>query len=513
MRLSPLGRLDRLRFIFCRGSQVGVNEFSMAEANQSVIVESVAFKDIAAELRGTRPFAGTNTDYLPGLDRIDRVTAKAGAVLIEAGAPADSYWIVLRGDGRAERPEPDGSRTTVGTAHTGEGFGETPLLTGRTSIPFVITVTEDSVMVRFTREQFWALMACCPEARKVILADTAQRIQAYQVEQLHREKLVSLGTLAAGLMHELHNPGSAAKRSASQLRENLLTLQQIGLRYSKKPKTQQQLECMRTLLEHTVNGCKLAAMSTLEQSEAEEQMGQWLSTKGVENAYTIAPALVSMGFNRHELECASEFFDREGLSDALNWLGALISSMSLVCSIEESIARISDLVMAVKKFAYDERSAARELDIHDSLQSTITILGHKLRLKQISVEKKFDARPSTIVTRGFALSQVWTNLIDNAADASPAQGRIEIATWNEPEWLAIGVTDHGPGIPPEVLPRIFEAFFTTKPQGSGTGLGLEIVHRIVTQKFGGKIDVASEPGKTQFTVRLPLREPPPKKPS
>lgn len=472
-----------------------------------MIIESVAFNDIAAELRTTRPFSGTNFDHLPGLDRIERVTAKTGAVLVEPGSPADHYWIVLRGDGRAERQEPDGSLCTVGTARTGEGFGETPLLTGRTHIPFRISATEDSVLARFTRDQFWALMSCCPEARKVILADMAQRLQTYQVEALHREKLVSLGTLAAGLMHELHNPGSAAKRSASQLRENLLKLQQIGLRNASRLKTPQQLECMRMLLEHSVSGCKLAAMSSLEQAEAEEYLGEWLNSTGVENAYTIAPALVSMGFNQQELVCAREFFEADAFSDALNWLGALISSMSLVCAIEESISRISDLVMAVKKFAYDERSAARDLDIHDSLQSTLTILGHKLRLKQLSVEKKFDARPSIIHTRGFALSQVWTNLIDNAADASPAQGRIEISTWNEPDWLAIAITDHGAGIPAEVLPRIFEAFFTTKPQGSGTGLGLEIVHRIVAQKFGGKIDVASEPGNTRFTVRLPLREP------
>ena len=174
-----------------------------------------------------------------------------------------------------------------------------------------------------------------------------------------------------------------------------------------------------------------------------------------------------------------------------------------MCAIEESISRVSDLVMAVKKFAYDEKSPARELDVHDSLQSTLTILGHKLRIKQITVEKRFSASPSTIETRGSALSQVWTNLIDNAADASPANAQIEISTWTEPDWLAVSIGDHGAGIPPEVLPHIFEAFFTTKPQGSGTGLGLEIVHRIVTQKFGGTIDVESKPGNTRFIVRLP----------
>jgi signal transduction histidine kinase len=171
--------------------------------------------------------------------------------------------------------------------------------------------------------------------------------------------------------------------------------------------------------------------------------------------------------------------------------------------VEESITRISELVMAVKKFAYDERSPNKELDVHDSLQSTLTILGHKLRMKQIGVEKRFEASPSTLKTRGPGLSQVWTNLIDNAVDASPEKAQIEIATWIEPGWLAVSITDHGAGIPAEVQPRIFEPFFTTKPVGSGTGLGLEIVHRIVTQKFGGTIEVESQPGSTKFVVRLP----------
>jgi len=484
-----------------------VNEGDMTEGNKSVSIDSIALREIAAELRTTRPFAATDPETLSGLDRVDRMSVPAGAVLAKPGSPSNSYWIVLHGEIRAERPELDGSLTTVGVASAGEGFGEAPLLIGKTEIPFVITATQDSLLARFTSEQFWGLLACCPEARKVILMDMAQRLKAYEVEALHREKLVSLGTLAAGLMHELHNPGSAAKRSASQLRENLLKLQQLSLRISDRPKTPKQLECMRGLLDHTMNGCRLAALSSLEQADAEENMADWLTSAGVENAYNIAPALVAMGFSQHELDCAKEDFDPKSFSDALNWLGALVSSMSLVCAIEESISRISDLVMAVKKFAYDERSTARELDVHDSLQSTLTILGHKLRLKQIVVEKRFAAKPSIIQTRGSALSQVWTNLIDNAVDASPAKGKIEVTTWTEPGWLAIGITDHGAGIPAEVLPRIFEAFFTTKPQGAGTGLGLEIVHRIVTQKFGGKIDVASEPGNTKFVVRLPLADP------
>jgi signal transduction histidine kinase len=473
-------------------------------------IESIPLRDVAEALHRTRPFASVDFDALPEIERVERVVVPEGGVLIESNQPWSYYWVVLQGETRAEKPEPDGTWTLGGMAHTGEGFGEAPFLLGRTTSMFRVSAAQDSVLIRFTEQEFWSLLACCLPARSVILADVAQRFQSYQVEALHREKLVSLGTLAAGLMHELHNPGSAAKRAASQLRENLLRLQQLSLRHAEHPKTVPQMECIRGLLEHAMNGCSLAAMSTLDQSDAEEAMGEWLTKSGVENAYTIAPTLVGMGFDQDQLSCARDLFDPPGFSDALNWLGSLVASVSLVCAIEESIARISELVMAVKKFAYDERSAARQLDVHDSLQSTLTILGHKLRLKQISIDKRFAASPSVIQTRGSALSQVWTNLIDNAVDASSDGGQIAIETWNEPAagdasgWLAVSIADRGSGIPPDVLPHIFEAFFTTKTQGSGTGLGLEIVHRIVTQKFGGTIEVVSEPGNTRFIVRLPV---------
>jgi signal transduction histidine kinase len=486
----------------------------MSEGGQSPEIEFVPFGEIVEALRRTRPFAETSatklTEALAGVSSVERVTVRAGAALIEPGELWTSYWVVLDGEMKAERPEQDGSWTAVGLARTGEAFGETAFLTGKPRSMFRLSAVQDSLLIRFAEDDFYKLLACCPSMRKVVLADVAVRLQAYQVEALHREKLVSLGTLAAGLMHELHNPGAAAKRAASQLRENLKRLQEVSLRSAGRPKTQLQLECMHSLLDHAVKGCKAPAMSSMEQADAEEAMSEWLQSAGVENAFTIGPALVAIGFDREELECAREAFEAESFSDALNWLEALVSSVSLVCAVEESITRVSELVMAVKKYAYDERSPDRELDVHDNLQSTLTILGHKLRMKQVGVEKRFDAKPSTIRTRGAALSQVWTNLIDNAVDASPEKGQIEISTWNEPGngtepgRLAISITDHGAGIPDEIKPRIFEAFFTTKPQGSGTGLGLEIVHRIITQKFGGTIDLESEPGKTKFIVRLPL---------
>ena len=484
----------------------------MSQDEPPIEIESIPLREVAEALSHTRPFAETNLDALSGVGSVERITARAGTVLVDPGQAWRFYWVVLEGETRAERLEPDGTRTLVGAAGAGEGFGEAPLLSGKTHSPFVILAARDSILVRFGEEDFWSLLARCPGVRKVVLADMAKRLQAYQVEALHREKLVSLGTLAAGLMHELHNPGSAAKRSASQLRQNLMRLQQLSLRFSDQPKTQAQLECMRSLLEHTLSGCNAPAMSTIEESDAEEALAQWLASSGVANAFGIAPALVAIGLKEQQLACARDVFEGSGFSDALNWLEALVSSITLVCAIEESVTRISELVMAVKKFAYDEKLPVTDLDVHDSLQSTLTILGHKLRIKGISVDKRFAAAPSIIRTCGSALSQVWTNLIDNAADASEENGQIEIDTWTEAGaeagagrgWLAVAIADHGPGIPPHVLPRIFDAFFTTKPQGAGTGLGLEIVHRIVTQKFGGTIQVESKPGNTRFIVRLPL---------
>jgi signal transduction histidine kinase len=486
----------------------------MSTDEKSIVVETVPLRTVAESLSQTRPFAGTPFDAICAAlkseePKIERLQVPADAALIQPEDPFDHYYVVLEGETQAERPERDGSRTLVGFAATGDGFGEAALLTGKTRSYLFIAARRDSVILRFPAEAFWNLMACCPGFRATVLADVALRLQSYQVEALHREKLVALGTLAAGLMHELHNPGSAAKRAASQLRQNLLRLQQLSLRFSDEPKTREQNECVRSLLEQTLKSCNARAMSSLDQMDAEESMARFLESAGVENAFRIAPSLVAVGLRQPELECAKEAFPQQGFSDALNWLEALVSSVSLVCTIEEGISRVSELVMAVKKFAYDDRSAGKALDVHDSLQSTLTILGHKLRGKGVTVQKSFRADPSTIQTRGTLLSQVWTNLIDNAVDASPEACALEIDTWNEPGFLAVSITDRGPGIPPDVLPHIFEPFFTTKPQGSGTGLGLEIVYRIVSQKLAGSVDVDSVPGRTSFIVRLPLETPAP----
>jgi len=474
----------------------------MISEERQFSTETVRLSDYAEQLAQIPGFAGVTPEEFCGLSEVELLRVPGQAILMDAAKPFRAFWVLLEGEVTADRIEQDGSRTRIGMGRAGEFFGEVVLLSGKSAL-IEIVATMPSVVLQFSEDSFWDLMSCVPAVRKVVLAHMAKRLQAYQAEAAHREKLISLGTLAAGLMHELHNPGSAAKRAASQLRENLLRLQKLSLKFCDRETTPTQVACMRELQEEAIAHAKTTAMSSLEQSDAEETMAEWLDEAGVENAYRIAPSLVGIGLNPDELTCMRDEFATEGLSDALNWLESLVSSVSLVDAIEESVSRVSELVMAVKKFAYDDRCTLRDVDVHDSIQSTVTILGHKLKLKRITVVKRFDAASARIHSTGVALSQVWTNLLDNAIDASPDGGEIEVRTWAEPGVLAVGITDHGSGIAPEVQSKIFEPFFTTKPVGKGTGLGLEIVHRIVTQNFSGSVEVNSKPGNTQFIVRLP----------
>jgi signal transduction histidine kinase len=475
----------------------------MEEKQTNLSTKTIPAQELLAQIRRIPIFQQTQEQDLQCLGDVELVEAPAGSLLFDRGDKDLFFWILLTGEVRVTKPEADGGITLLGALKEGDTFGEVPLLTGISSAPARGEVITASHLVRVSPASFWSLMGTCPVVRSGILVNMGRRLEAYQVLTLHREKLISLGTLAAGLMHELNNPGAAARRASSQLRENLVRLQQISLRFTRTPLTPEQKDCLRELQEEVLKFEKPAAMSTLEQADAEDELLGWLESIGVENAWQLAPTLVAVGWQREDLECAHAAFPSEFLSDALNWLMSLISSMQLVGTIEESITRITDLVIAVKKYAYDDKNREREIDVHDSIQSTLTILAHKFRYKQIAIEKRFAAEMPTIKTTGTGLSQVWTNILDNAIDASPEGGKIVIRTWTEGEQAFIGISDQGSGIAPEHREQIFEPFFTTKPQGIGTGLGLDIAHRIVVGQFRGTITFTSEPGNTEFIVGLP----------
>ena len=464
----------------------------------------MAAASLTKELQQVPVFAGVSLEDLRCLDSVELIHAETGAELVEIASTRRGFWILLEGELRVHKKQPDNELTLLNQMKAGDTFGEIPLLMGKPA-EVVITVLQPCTVVYLREELFWNLMFACPQVRIGVLGNMARRLQVYQSQELHREKLISLGTMAAGLMHELNNPGAAARSAASQMRDNLGRLQQISLRMcSNEVMTKSQTDCLRVLQEQALQPHKQQAMSSMDQADAEEELESWLDGHGIENAWKLAPTLIGIGFDAQTLDCAQHAFPGNTLSDPLNWVEALISSVQLVGTIEESLSRVTDLVKAVKKYAYEDKPQRHQLDVHDSLQSTLIILGHKFRTKELTVEKIFAAGLPQLSTCGVGLSQVWTNLLDNAIDASPQKGVVRVRTWVEGDIACIAIGDQGPGIPEENRKLIFEPFFTTKPTGQGTGLGLDIVRHIVVDKFGGEIVLDSVPGNTEFTIKLPI---------
>jgi signal transduction histidine kinase len=426
-----------------------------------------------------------------------------GVSLSQDVLTAGYFWVLLEGEITITKLDAKYS-VPLTTMHSGETFGEVPLMWGK--MPGTATCVASSTcrLLRIPRESFWKLMAHSPATRDLIQQDFSRRFEMYQAIALHREKLISLGTLAAGLMHELNNPGAAARRAAAQLRDNISRLQNISLRLTRTSLSDEQKNCLRDLQERVFAARQPNALNSLEQSDREEELSTWLEAAGVENAWRMAPTFVSVGWHAEDIVCARSLFPEGVLSDVLNYLDALITSTHHVSTIEESLTRVTDLVSAVKKYAYDDKKGRQSVNVQESLLSTLTILEHKFRQKNIHVERMLSPAKTPVYCVGAGLAQVWTNLLDNAIDAVPEGGRLKVRLWVEEDMVCVGIRDNGPGIPQEHWEHIFEPFYTTKEAGVGTGLGLDIAHRIVVGNFHGDIRFSSSPDGTEFIVRLPL---------
>ncbi|WP_260705852.1 ATP-binding protein [Edaphobacter flagellatus] len=478
----------------------------MSEHSQAVQNATIS-ETLFAQLRATPIFSSLKDEELRCLHGLEEIYLEKGDVLVKQGEIAHYFWVLLEGELTVSQTTPEGKEMVMISIPSGNAFGELPLLA---NIPNAVNLTaEDHChLVQFSEDSFWSLMTTCPDVRQAILANMAKRFQKMQSTTLQQEKMASLGTLAAGLMHELNNPGAAARRAASQLRSNLMRMHELSAKFSKAELNREQKECLHELQEHTLSAKQPIVMNSLEQSDAEEKLAEWMEESNIENAWKMAPTLVSVGMKAEDLQCARQEFPGTILSDALNWIEAMASSMQLVGAIEESIGRVTDLVMAVKSYAYEGKGLKQSVDVNNSIHATLLILGHKMREKEIVVEKDFSPLPP-LQSECTGLNQIWTNLLDNSIDAVGQRGKISVKTWAEPSPsnpertdICIRLTDNGSGIPLESQPHIFDTFFTTKPLGVGTGLGLGIVHRIVEQ-YGGTIHFTSEPGDTEFVVRLP----------
>jgi signal transduction histidine kinase len=319
------------------------------------------------------------------------------------------------------------------------------------------------------------------------------------------EKLITLGKLSAGMAHELNNPSAAAQRGAAQLQITFSKLQQTYLRLCRFKLTETQLSMLAGLDQMAqARARKPVYLDALTRSDIERALEDWMEEQKVANAWEIAPTLVSLGYQQAELELLLTSLSSEQFVAAIEWLNASATIYSLAEEISQGAGHISEIVKALKTYTYMDQAPIQTVDIHESLDNTLIILRSKLA-SGVSVKRDFAADLPKIEAYGSELNQVWTNIIDNAIDAMQGQGEIGLRTSYAYPWVMVQIEDNGPGIPEPVLPHVFDPFFTTKAVGKGTGLGLNISHNIIVQKHHGRLSVRSQPGKTCFEVRLPLR--------
>ncbi|HKS69327.1 MAG TPA: ATP-binding protein, partial [Ktedonobacterales bacterium] len=435
----------------------------------------------------------------------------ADAIVVREGEPADFLWVLLDGEMELTR-HVGGQRIVVETmtrpgtyaggirAFAASGTGMGYRATGRTLRPTRFFQLPSSDLGRLLDE--WLPMA------KHLLDGYVHTCEAIEIAVRERGRLISLGTLAAGLTHELNNPAAAARSAATDLRVVVEQLVALVGQLATGALTPQQVQAMLDLqAEAVARSAAAPRRSAIETSRQEEEIGGWLEEHGVANQWDLAPAFVAAGLDLSWLEEAARKLGAGGLGGALNWAADTLLATALLDQIEDATARISQLVSAVKDYSNVDRSVEREIDIHAGIEKTLVILGHKLR-SGVEVIRDYDDHLPRVVANGSELNQVWTNLIDNAIDAMDGHGQIRIRTRHDEHAVLVEIVDQGPGIPHELASRIFDPFFTTKEVGKGTGLGLDIVRRIVVDRYHGEVSCESVPGETHFLVRLPLTSKP-----
>jgi signal transduction histidine kinase len=329
---------------------------------------------------------------------------------------------------------------------------------------------------------------------------TARSIEATARE---RQSLVTLGTLAAGLAHEINNPAAAAVRAADALDGACQALLASVSRLAAHQVSAQQLAALDTLRQDLTP----ATLDALALADHEDALAAWLTRHGVaDREWTIAPSLAAAGADLDWCERAATILEGPALEPGLEWVASALSARTLLGEVKESNRRISALVAAIKSYSQMDRASMQRIDVTDGLESTLVMLGHKLR-DGVTVVRDYGAGVPPVQAHAGELNQVWTNLIDNAVEAMDGKGTLWLSTRAEEDDVVIEVGDSGPGMPPHVAARAFEPFFTTKEVGKGTGLGLDIARRIVMERHGGTIAIDSRPSRTVLRVRIPVRPP------
>jgi signal transduction histidine kinase len=464
-----------------------------------------------AELRRMFLFEKLSDEQIDWLCREGHVLrVDAGRVYAE-GAPATCFYVLLEGELALSRLVGGDDVETTRTSHTGVYSGAWQAYLGdrvpqvynnsmRAIVPSRFFVLDAQMLERMMRE--WFPMAVH------LLEGLFFGIQSSQQATAQRERLLALGSLSAGLTHELNNPAAAAVRAASSLRDRVAGMRhKLGL-IASGPYDRDTLATLVRLQEDAVERvAKAAPLPPMETSDREDELGDWLEAHDIAGGWDIAPTFVQAGLDVAWLDQVAGAVDQTTLEGAVRWLNYTLESELLMNEIEDSTGRISTLVTAAKQYSQMDRAPFQVVDVHELLDSTLLMLGRKIG-DRITVVKEYDRTLPPVPAYAAELNQVWTNLIDNAVAAMAGEGTLTVRTARDDGFAVVSIGDSGPGVPADIRTRIFEPFFTTKPVGEGTGLGLDISWRIVVNKHHGDLRVESERGDTRFVVRLPLESPP-----
>jgi signal transduction histidine kinase len=454
-----------------------------------------------SELLRIPAFAGLPDDQLDWfISRAQEMRLKPGEAAFRADDPADAMYVIL--DGQIQVRGDLGGETVVFMVQAGSVTGLLPFSRMKQYTVGSRAITDVRVL-RFPSSLFPELVNKMPELTQRLVGLMSDRIRETTRREQQRDRLASLGKLSAGLAHELNNPASAARRAASQLRDVLTKIRnashELGARELTVAQKSEIDKLEATFVQH-----EEPPPDPLTVSDLEEQIDSLLRSHGQNDLWQMAADLARKNIKPEALESLFATLDADTARAALVRIAASVEVAALLNEIESGTSRISDLVRAIKEYTYMDQTPVQNVDIVKSLETTLTILNHKLK-RGVVVQRDYQRIPLLVNSFGSELNQVWTNIIDNAIDAMHGKGELRLRVYRQDDSVVVEIADNGPGIPPDVLPHIFEPFFTTKGVGEGTGLGLDTVQRIV-KKHRGDIQVDSKPGDTRFQVWLPFAE-------
>jgi signal transduction histidine kinase len=454
-------------------------------------------------LRKLPIFEGLSEDDLEWLYRqAVPVSIQTGETLMDEGAPGDSAYIVVDGEFEIIKKS-DQQDIVIAVRDQGAVIGEMALIDNAPRMASVRAVT-DGNLLKISDEVFFQLLQNSTTAVLAVLRTVSARLRQNEAMLRQSEKMAALGTLAAGLAHELNNPAAAARRGAEQLRSTLVSWQQLNSELDKldlEAPQRAKLVSLRDGLAEAGSGGQ--TLDPLALGDLESEIQTWLEDSGVEDAWELAPTLAAAGWDSERLGVLCAAYSHQEMEVVVRWLAAGFTVYSLIADVHMSAERISEIVKSVKVYSYLDQAPVQEVDIHDGLDNTLVILRHKTK-EGIKVVRQYAPDLPHIQGYGSELNQVWTNILDNAIDALDGKGQITVRTYAKDGNVFVEIQDDGPGIPLEIQQRIFEPFYTTKAPGVGTGLGLHISYTII-HKHHGQISVTSQPGNTCFQVKLPAQ--------